>query len=539
MERRRWILVGTVGLVLAAAPAARANTPRYASVGGNGTACTSATPCSISEAINGDATYNPVQPHDEVVVEPGTYGGGGVALTSELRGPPGVPLTIHGVAGSPRPVIVSSSIGRALSLRDPASTLSHVEVDQTSDSSYAIDVMQGSASDVVARAFGTNGVACDVVGKLQDAICAVSGAGATAVQASVTPTPAAPTTYATTLRGVTAWAIGPTSQGILVQAGDNTTINLTATNTIAHGTTADVDVESATSTGNASAVIDHSSYGTVTHSASRATVTAAGSATNVAAPALFVDVAHGDFHEMAASPTVNAGATDPAGTDVFGLPRTLGPAPDIGAAELAQAPTAAATGATTITDKTATLTGIVNPEGLPTTFHFVYGTTQATGSTTASSSAGAVAAGHPATAAVTKLRPGKTYFVRLVATNAGGTTVSPLAGFKTLTTFKGLTIRTRRVRPSASHKVKLSVACPKDAPTRCTGTLTLTLGSHRVGRANFRVKAGKTAALTLKLAARARASLAAHATVRVRATAKAKDGAGRSKTTKRTVTLTR
>jgi hypothetical protein len=537
MERRRWILVGMVGVVLGAAPAARANTPRYASVGGNGTACTSATPCSIVEAINGDAT-NPVHARDEVIVAPGTYGGGGVPLTAELRGPD-APLTIHGVAGSPRPVIVSKSIGTALTLHDPGSTLSHVEVDQFSDASRAVDLIQGSASEIVAHAFGTGGVACVVTGALQDSICAVSGAGASAVRASVSPSPTAATTFTPTLRGVTAWAVGPTSQGILVQAGDNTTINLTATNTIAHGTSADVDVESTTSTGNASAVLDHSNFGTVTHSASRATVTAAGSATNVAAPALLVDVAHGDFHEMAASPTVNAGATDPAGTDVFGLPRTLGPAPDIGAAELAQAPMAAATGAIAITDKAAKLTGVVNPEGLPTTFRFIYGTTQGTGSTTASSSAGAVAAGHPATAAVTKLRPGKTYFVRLVATNAGGTTVSPLAGFKTLTTFKGLTIRTGRARPSASHKVKLSVACPKDAPTRCTGTLTLALGAHRVGRATFRVKAGKTATLTLKLAARAQAAVSAHATVRVRATAKAKDGVGRSKTTTRTVTLVR
>src|SRR3982074_2568027 len=129
MERRRWILLGALGLVLAAAPGARANPPRYASGGGTGETCTAAAPCSLEAAING-TPGNHVQAHDEVIVQPGTYGGGGVPLTSELRRPGAITPAIHGVAGAPRPVIVSSSIGSALSLRDPGSTLTHIEVDQ-------------------------------------------------------------------------------------------------------------------------------------------------------------------------------------------------------------------------------------------------------------------------------------------------------------------------------------------------------------------------------------------------------------------------
>jgi hypothetical protein len=136
---------------------------------------------------------------------------------------------------------------------------------------------------------------------------------------------------------------------------------------------------------------------------------------------------------------------------------------------------------------------------------------------------------------VTGLRASTTYFVRLEATSAGGTTVSSLAQFTTLPSFKGLTIRSRKVHADSRHRVRVSVQCPKDTPTRCSGTLTLT----HAGSARFSVKAGKSAKVTVKLSRSARVKLARHATVKVRATAKARDGIGRHKTTRKTLTLAR
>jgi hypothetical protein len=523
MDGRGWIVLAALGVVLAGAPAARANTPRYASVGGSGSDCTAAAPCGLQAAVNGTPP-NLVQAHDEVIVEPGTYGSSG-APTAALQDQAGFPLTIHGQAGSPRPVIFANSFSAAITLVDPGSTLSHLEFDQLGTGGHAIDLMAGSASDIVANALTTNGVACGVLGTLQDAICAATGNGGAGVEAAAA---AGSATFTPKLRDVTAWSLGASSAGIRGVPGAGTAINMTVTNTIAHGTT-DVDGGSAT------IALDHSDYATKSGTA----VTAPGTATNVAAPALLVNPAAGDFHEQVGSPTVDAGAPDTAVTDIYGGPRTLGAATDIGAAELAPAPLAAATGAIKITDTTATLTGIVNPQGLETTFHFLFGTTQGTGSSTGSSSAGAVAAGHAVTMPVAKLRPETTYFVRLVATNAGGTTVSPLAGFKTLASFKGLTIRSSRVRPSKIHKVMIAVACPKGTPTHCTGTLSLTLGGHSAGRAHFNVKPGKSGHVTIKLAARAQTVLAKRTPIKLRATAKAKNGLGRAKTTKRTVTVVR
>jgi hypothetical protein len=523
MTWRGWILTVAMVAALAGAPAASANTPRYAAVGGVGDACTAAAPCPIEAAINGTGA-NPVHAGDEVIVEPGTYGTG--APLGMLQDQHGTPLHIHGVAGSPRPIIESSAVPAAIMLVDAGSTLNHVEVHQVSPGSgRAISLVAGSASDVIAYASGVNGVACSVIGTLANAICATTGAGSSAIEASAG---AVGQTFSPVVRDVTAWALGPTSDGLLAEAGDSTTIDVSATNTIAHGTSADVDALVTGAGGAANVALDHSSFVT-THGA-----TISRGAGNVGAAQL-IDPAHLDFHELAGSPTVDAGAAEPSGTDVYGNPRPLGTAPDIGAAELIEAPIVAATGALDVTDTAATLTGIVNPEGLPATYRFDYGTTPATASQSSSGSAGAVAAGHAVTTRVTGLRASTTYFVRLEATSAGGTTISSLAQFKTLPSFKGLTIRSRKVHAGSRHRVRVSVQCPKDTPKRCAGTLTL---AH-TGRARFDVKAGKSAKLTVKLSKSARAKLARHATVKVRATAKARDGIGRRNTTRKTLTLAR
>jgi hypothetical protein len=137
-------------------------------------------------------------------------------------------------------------------------------------------------------------------------------------------------------------------------------------------------------------------------------------------PAQLVDPAHGNFRELATSPTVDAGAPDPSPTDVYGTHRTLGTATDIGAAELVEPPQVLATGAIHITDTTAVVTGFVNAEGLATTAHFLYGTTPGTGDQTLSFPAGLTATRLAVSFKLTGLRPDKTYFVRLQASNAGG-----------------------------------------------------------------------------------------------------------------------
>jgi hypothetical protein len=78
--------------------------------------------------------------------------------------------------------------------------------------------------------------------------------------------------------------------------------------------------------------------------------------------------------------------------------------------------------ATKTTETTATLTGKVNPETAETKYHFEYGTTESYGKSTAEASAGSGTKAVEVTASLTGLTKSTTYYFRLVATNAHGTT---------------------------------------------------------------------------------------------------------------------
>src|SRR5262249_12806132 len=76
--------------------------------------------------------------------------------------------------------------------------------------------------------------------------------------------------------------------------------------------------------------------------------------------------------------------------------------------------------ATNITSSSATLHGVVNPNGLTTAVHFEYGTTTNYGSTTANSSHTGNTTQN-VSANITRLHPNITYHFRLVGTNNSGT----------------------------------------------------------------------------------------------------------------------
>ena len=85
-----------------------------------------------------------------------------------------------------------------------------------------------------------------------------------------------------------------------------------------------------------------------------------------------------------------------------------------------------------MTSSSATLGGTVDPGGLATTYRFQYGTSPSSlGHTTASQDAGSGSGPVPVGILVTGLSPAKSYWFRLVATNASGTTNGALAMFTT------------------------------------------------------------------------------------------------------------
>jgi hypothetical protein len=179
---------------------------------------------------------------------------------------------------------------------------------------------------------------------------------------------------------------------------------------------------------------------------------------------------------LAGSPAINAGSnTGCPSTDQRGVTRPQGLACDIGAYEAA--PPIVSTGAATaVTTTSATLHGTVNPDNLPTTYHFQYGTTTAYGHSTPSLSAGSDYAVHAVAAAISGLAPGTTYHFRIVATNATGTSVGVDRTFTTLKPRLSLTVSPRTA--VAGHRVCYS--------------LTAKSSGHGVGGVRIRF-AGQTA----------------------------------------------
>ncbi len=82
---------------------------------------------------------------------------------------------------------------------------------------------------------------------------------------------------------------------------------------------------------------------------------------------------------------------------------------------------AMAAGAVAVTSEMATLTGVLNPHGLATTYHFAYGPSPALGLNTPEVSAGAGNGELAVSMPVAGLMAGRTYYVQLIATSADGT----------------------------------------------------------------------------------------------------------------------
>jgi hypothetical protein len=146
-------------------------------------------------------------------------------------------------------------------------------------------------------------------------------------------------TLAATLRNVTAAATGGDGDALVVGATGGGNNRIDAKNVIAFGTGADART-STDGAATATVTLESSNFDTQEESGTGATVTDPGTGTNQTGAPLFVNAAIGDLHELAGSPTIDAGAVvDMMGTaDLDGDPRTVGAAPDIGADEFVPAP---------------------------------------------------------------------------------------------------------------------------------------------------------------------------------------------------------
>jgi hypothetical protein len=306
-----------VALCLALPGLAQAASTFYARGGGGNTTapCTQAEPCNLAKAVN-----------------QAEAAGAGSAVTL-LQGPtftPGVTLyleaaiSVGGEPGAPLPTIEGPAEHTTLVVRAAGASLHDTRVIGREPGSSTLVAWDGTTEErVVVESDAQANTPCDVeTAILVDSICR-SGAG----KALLLPAG----NDVATLRNVT--AVGATG-GIEIQAPEGLGENLIeATNVIAYAVSgADVAL-GGVGPGGARIVLRHSDYDSVSGTTERRIATLPGADGNITAPPQFVNLAANDFHQLATSPTVDAGVNEAADGE-FDLdhgPRALNGHPTCGA----------------------------------------------------------------------------------------------------------------------------------------------------------------------------------------------------------------
>jgi hypothetical protein len=335
-------LVVAVGAAASSVSAASAATQRYASPSGSGTVCSSASPCSVRQAVE-DANGG-----DEVIVSPGDY-----PMTATLTDS-GDKITIHGVAGQPRPRLLFSGPGQNGLRLYLGSTLRYVEIDQASadNGANALAAYFGAKVDqVIAKA------PIDAV-SIQDSTISNSSAVASGTNGRALVTDSgANLSITSTYRNVTAIATG--IGGVPIEAKSSTTGSATVhlVNVIAYSGPGGLSLKASTDNSGAQAKITatHTNYQS-SDVVGSGTAIVDGGANRAEEPA-FVNAAVGDYRQAAGAYTIDAGLNDPinGALDVDGDPRTIGTT-DIGADEFVAPPTATTASAGAVTNTTASPT---------------------------------------------------------------------------------------------------------------------------------------------------------------------------------------
>jgi hypothetical protein len=553
----RLALLTILGVLLSGAslaPVASAATQRYAGPNGSGTDCSSASPCGIEEAVKGASSG------DEVIVAPGGY-----PLTATLATP--AQITVRGVAGQPRPRLLFSGPGQEGLEVTHGSTLRYVHVVQAA-AAPALLAIGSSVEQLIAKgtAFPAGATASIADSVIRNSIVVSSGDDGVALATSSVVVP-----RAGTYRNVTAIATG--SGGVAIKAFASTAAgyaNVLARNVIARGGPGGHSLQARTDSSGATATITvgHSNWlGKSTVGTKTSIVEGGGNQSS--APA-FVNAALGDYRQALGSATIDAGLDEAINgpLDVDGDPRQIGGI-DIGADEFVVVPAVTTGPASAVSDQSATLSGSVDANGAPTSYHFEYGPTTAYGSATPPADAGSGLA--VAAATLGGLSPATTYHYRLVATNAGGTTKG---ADQTFTTASPPPPPTPPAAPSASSStsqiatsppwafagvrlvstrlsfggrfVTLRLSCPAGTVGSCSGRTKLSAwrrSSSRpastvtLGRAAFSIAPGGQAKVRVRVSRAGRRLLSRVRRLRGRDVNAARDGTGRSKTTVAAVTI--
>jgi len=312
-------------------PAAAGAASRYATPTGTGTACTQAAPCSATTAINAAMSGDNVFLDGSL----GPYNLG--ALIDDNT----VEVHVQGINGRPR-LIFSTANG--LLLLNSASTAENLYVESTDASGVAAAFSipnGGSANNIIARSAGFNRACFQRNATLTNSVCWAPGAGGVGlgIQANLGNT-------SDNLANLTIVA-GPSGEAVSVASIGANQALLTLNSVIARSGAGGNDLVASTDNagGEASISTIYTNYDPATDSLSGPGLESINfDSSDVTDAPVFVNAAAGDFHQLLASPTIDAGdpsAPLPADLDFDGEQRAAAPncfggtaVRDIGADEL-------------------------------------------------------------------------------------------------------------------------------------------------------------------------------------------------------------
>ena len=325
MRKATWpALAGALTLLLA--PTASAATTRHASPDGVDTVstCTAGEPpCSLKRAVETVAVAG-----DDVVLAPGVYNPpSNVSISTAIA--------VHGDRGQPVPRVVRTS-GQVFGVTG-GGTLADVQMESAGPvlvTSAAVvervTVLSAAGASMSSAVTMRNG------GVLRDSFVRSESPDGRAVFANSGFPEVVNVTAIATDPGGSALHADPTMGGICVPSSQ---IELHATNVIARGGKYDVDVPHVCGpSGSASieaAIMSHSNFRRAKLNETRPAARVEDLGGNQDIEPLFATPPALDIHQLAGSPTIDAGVATPhLGTaDIDGQPRSQGSAPDIGADE--------------------------------------------------------------------------------------------------------------------------------------------------------------------------------------------------------------